>query len=126
MSTVIRTARVTGLLYRGLAITGFLGSFLVRPRLLDTDNPAATLTNLIEYEGLARLGVALELGIVVTQALTAVWFYRLFRSVDAFAAGVLAAFGMVNAVVILGSAACLATALEVAVDPVGIRPRTPS
>jgi hypothetical protein len=59
------------------------------------------------------------LEIVVTQALTAVWFYRLFRSVDTFAAGTLAAFGLVNAVAILGSAACLATALEVALDPVG-------
>ena len=47
------------------------------------------------------------------------WFYKLFRSVDAFAAGTLATFGMVNAVAILGSAALLATALAVALDPVG-------
>ena len=78
-----------------------------------------SLTNLIEHESLARLGLALELGIVVTQALTAVWFYRLFCSVDTFAAGTLATFGMVNAVAILGNAAFLATALEVALDPVG-------
>src|SRR5207342_2678078 len=44
------------------------------------------------------------------------WFYRLFRSVDSFAAGLVAVFGMVNAVVILGSAAVLATALDVADD----------
>jgi hypothetical protein len=50
----------------------------------------------------------------LTQALTALWFYRLFRSVDTLAAGALAAFGMVNAVAILGSAAVLATALDVA------------
>jgi hypothetical protein len=58
----------------------------------------------------------LELGIVLTQALAAVWFYRLFRSVDSFAAGLVAAFGMVNAVAILGSAAMLATALDVPDD----------
>jgi hypothetical protein len=116
---LIRTARTTGLLYLGVAITSVLGFLLVRPRLFDTSDPEATLTNLIEHETLARLGIALELGIVVTQALTAVWFYRLFRSVDNFTAGTLAAFGMVNAVVILGSAAFLATALEVALEPAG-------
>jgi hypothetical protein len=52
----------------------------------------------------------------LTQALAAVWFYRLFRSVDSFAAGLIAVFGMVNAVAILGSAAVLATALDVADD----------
>jgi hypothetical protein len=69
--------------------------------------------------GLARLGIALEMAIVVTQALAALWFFRLFRSVDAFAAGAIGVFGMVNAVAILGSAACLATALDVALEPVG-------
>ena len=58
---------------------------------------------------------------MVTQALAAVWFYRLFRSVDSFAAGCLAAFGLVNAVVILGSAVFLATAIQVAGDP-GLAP----
>ena len=51
-------------------------------------------------------------------ALAALWFYRLFRSVDAFAAGAIAVFGVMNAVVILSSAAVVATALEVSLDPV--------
>jgi Domain of unknown function (DUF4386) len=119
VQTQVRTARITGLFYLGLAVTGVLGFLIIRPRLLDPDDPEATLANLVEHERLARLAVALELGIVVTQALAAVWFYRLFGSVDTFAAGALAAFGLVNAVVILGSAAFLATALEVALDPVG-------
>ena len=59
------------------------------------------------------------MGVVVTQALVALWFFRLFRSVDSFAAGAIAVFGMVNAVAILGSAASLATALDVALEPVG-------
>ena len=117
MQTQVRTARITGLFYLGLAVSGVLGFLIIRPRLLDSDDPEATLANLVEHERLARLAIALELGIVVTQALAAVWFYRLFRSVDTFAAGALAAFGLVNAVVILCSAAFLATALEVALDP---------
>nr|BFE75661.1 hypothetical protein GCM10020092_089620 [Actinoplanes digitatis] len=56
---------------------------------------------------------------MLTQALAAVWFFRLFRTVDSVAAGGIAAFGLVNAVVVLTSAALLATATEVALQPVG-------
>ena len=112
-----RTARTTGLLYLGLALTGLFGFLLVRNEVFASGEPSATLGNLVERDALARAGIALELGVVVTQALAAVWFYRLFRGVDAFAAGCLAAFGLVNAVTILVSAAFLATALETALDP---------
>jgi uncharacterized protein DUF4386 len=119
MHALIRTARMTGLLYLGLAITGALGFLLIRSQLFAADDPGATLANLVEHESLARAGVAFELLIVVTQALTAVWFYRLFRTADPLAAGGIAAFGLVNAVAILLSAAFLATAVELALDPVG-------
>jgi len=112
-----RTARTTGLLYAGLAVTGALGFLVVRGQLYVADDPGGTLANLVEHTAMARLGIVLELGIVLTQALAAVWFYRLFRSVDSFAAALVAVFGMVNAVAILGSAAVLAAALDVAEDP---------
>ena len=54
---------------------------------------------------------------MLTQVLTAVWFYRLFKSIDTMAAGSLTAFGLVNAVAILISAGILATALDTATDP---------
>lgn len=112
------TARTTGLLYLGLAITGALGFLMVRPALFEAGDAAGTLANLVDNHGLARLGIALEMGVVVTQALVALWFFRLFRRVDAFAAGAITVFGLVNAVAILGSAASLATALDVALEPV--------
>lgn len=87
-----------------------------RSRGFDADSPATTLTQLTGNETLARIGIALELGIVVTQALAGLWFYRLFRSVDTFAAGSLVAFSFVNAIAILISAALLATSLDVALD----------
>ncbi|MGX2996489.1 DUF4386 domain-containing protein [Streptomyces sp. JNUCC 64] len=113
------SARVTGLLYLGLAISGMVSFLVIRPRLFDPDDPAATLARLLDHETLARIGIASELVLVVTQALTALWFYRLFRRVDPFTAGAIAVFGTVNAVAILGSAAFLATALDTALDPVG-------
>ncbi|HEY3546216.1 MAG TPA: DUF4386 domain-containing protein [Propionicimonas sp.] len=111
-----RTARTTGLLYLAFFITGILGSMVVRGRLFVADDPQGTLSNLVAHDSLARTGIALELGIALTQAVTAVWFYRLLRGVDRVAAGTLTAFGLVNAVAILGSAAVLATAREVAHD----------
>jgi hypothetical protein len=119
MDALIRTARMTGLLYLGLAITGLLGFLLIRPQLFVADDPSATLANLVEHESLARAGVAVELLIVVTQALVAVWFYRLFRTADPLAASGITAFGLVNAVAILINAALLATAAELALDPIG-------
>lgn len=117
--TTAGTARITALLYLGLAITGMLGFLLVRPSLYADGDPSATLANLVDRQGLARAGIGLEMGIVLTQALAALWFYRLFRAVDRFAAGAIAVFGMVNAVAILGSAALLATATQIAADPFG-------
>lgn len=119
MHALIRTARMTGLLYLGLAITGALGFLVIRPQLFAAEAPSATLANLVAHEALARAGVALELLVVVTQALAAVWFYRLFRTAAPAAASGIAAFGLVNAVAILVSAALLATAVELARDPVG-------
>ena len=118
-ASLVRTARVTGLLYLGIAISGLLGFLLIRPWIFDSDDPTATLTNLVENEQLARVGIALEMSLVVLQALTALWFYRLFRTVDAFSAGAVVVFGLVNSVAILGSAAFLASALDVAISPIG-------
>jgi len=115
--TLVRTARTTGLLYLGVALTGLLGHVVVRAQLLDSGDPATTLAQLTDNESLARIGIALELGIVLTQALAGLWFFRLFRRVDSFTAGSLAAFSFVNAIVILISAVFLATGLDVATSP---------
>ena len=108
------TARTTGLLYLGVGLTGMLGFLLIRPMLFDAEDPAATVANLLAHESLARAGIALELALVVTQVLAALWFFKLFRPVDGFVAGAIALFGTVNAVVVLGSAAALASALQLA------------
>lgn len=114
MSTLRSTARLTGLAYLGLAISGLLGYLLVRQQLYVPGDADATAANLVGNEALARFGTAVDLTVVLTQALAALLFYRLFRGVDAFAAGAIAAFGLVNSVVILIAAVFSATALEVA------------
>lgn len=120
----VGTARVTGMLYLAVGITGMLSFLLVRPMLHDPD-PAITLLNLQDQQLLARGGIALELALVVSQALVSVWFYRLFRRVDSFAAAAVAVFGTVNAVAVLVSAAALATALDAALGAAGGGAGTP-
>jgi hypothetical protein len=114
MHPLTRTARITGALYLGLAITGTLGFLLVRPQVFIVGDGDSTLTAIVGALPLARAGLLLELGTVVTQVFAALWFFKLFRSVNSFAAGTLATLGLLNAVAILGSAAALSTALAVA------------
>lgn len=110
-----RSARAAGAWYLGLAITG-IGLMLIRSAVFDPDDASATLQNLTNDEGLARLGLGVELAVVVTQALAAVWFFKLLRPLAPVAAWALGVFGMVNAAAILASSAAVATALEVAAD----------
>lgn len=116
MSRSITTARWTGIFYLGLAISGLLGFLFVRSTLYVPDDALATLANLEGRGSLARLGIAADLTVVLTQALAALWFYRLFQHEHRVAAGSIAAFGLVNAAIILVGTAFSATALTVAGD----------
>jgi len=116
-----RTARVTGLWYLALGVTGMLGFLVIRSQIHVAGDPSATLANLVDHEALARLGLVLELSIVVAQALAAVWFFKLFQKLNHTAAWAIAAFGMANAIAILVSGAAIATAFTVAWDP-GLAP----
>lgn len=116
-SPLRKTGRTTGLWYLALAITGGLSYLLIRPQIFVAGDPTATLTNLVDREALARLGLSLELAMIVIQATLAVSFYKLFRFINHTAAWALAAFGMANAIAILASAASWATTLSVAHNP---------
>jgi hypothetical protein len=116
--------RIAGLFYLGVAITGAFGFMAIRPELFVHGDPGRTLANLLSRTDLARIGVAMELGTAMFQALAAVWFGRLFRDTDAFAAGALTSFGMVNAIVVLSSAALLGASIEAAIGSTGAAPTT--
>ncbi|TXH30763.1 MAG: DUF4386 domain-containing protein, partial [Cyclobacteriaceae bacterium] len=92
MKEEITTARLTGIWYLLLAISGMVGFLTLHPKLYVSD-PAQTLTNLTEQETLARIRLLLEFAIVVSQALAAVWFYKLFKDINNVAAWALAVWG---------------------------------
>ncbi len=113
MTSTKRTARVTGLAYLGLAVTG-TANYLLFQQLFTPGDAAGTAANLVAHEGLARLGVVAGIGAVLTQAAAAVGFWQLFRRVHPVGAGSIAAFGLVNCVTLLVAAMCSATALDAA------------
>ena len=110
----VKTARVTGIWYLLLAISGMVGFLLVHDKIYVTDNPRQTFDNLVGKQDLARIRLLLELVIIASQALAAAWFYRLFRGINPWAAWAVGAFGMMNAVAIMISAISMGAVIELA------------
>jgi preprotein translocase subunit Sss1 len=110
------TTRATGLAYLGLAVAGAIGFILVRGRLYEPDEALTTAANLVEHQTLARIGIAADLAVVLTQSLVALWFFKLFRQVNSLAAGAIAAFGFMNAAAVMVATMFSSTALTVALD----------
>jgi hypothetical protein len=111
---LIGTARITGVWYLMLAITGMVGFLALHSRIYVAVDPSKTLANLTEHETLARMRLLFEFLIVISQALAAVWFYKLFKDIRHVAAWALAAWGMMNAAAIMISAMAMGGAVEVA------------
>lgn len=111
---LIKTARTTGLWYLMMAISGILGFMVFHSQLFVSGNPEQTLTNLIELESTARIRLLLEFSIVISQALTAVWFFKLFKENFEWEAWTLGIWGMMNALVIMISAISIASAIGIA------------
>ena len=110
----IAAARLTGIWYLLLAISGVLGFLVFHPQIFVSDNPEKTLTNLLELESTSRIRLMLEVVIIASQALTAVWFYKLFREINAWAAFAIGSWGLMNSAAIMVSAISMGSAIAVA------------
>jgi hypothetical protein len=97
-----------------LAISGLVGFLMLHSRIYVAGDPSKTLGNLEVNETLAQVRLLFEFLIVVSQALAAVWFYKLFKDIRPVAAWALAAWGMMNAAAIMISAIAMGGAIEVA------------
>ena len=113
-SQLVKTARTAGIWYLAMAISGILGFLVFHSQVFDSQDPGKTLSNLVDQESVARTRVLLEFAIIVSQALTAVWFYKLFRNINNWAAWTVAAWGMMNSVAIMISAIAMSSAIEIA------------
>ena len=111
---LVKTARLTGVWYLILAISGLLGFIIFHPQVFVAEDPQKTLNNLINLRSISRIRLLFEVVIIVSQALAAVWFYKLFCNINKWAAFTLAMWGTVNAVVITVSAISMSSAIDIA------------
>ena len=111
---LVKTARLAGVWYLILAISGVFGFMIFHPQIFVTNDPLKTLNNLINLKSISRIRILFELFIIVSQALAAVWFYKLFSDINRWAASTLGIWGTVNSVVIMVSAISMVSALEIA------------
>jgi hypothetical protein len=95
MSSRKRLARVAGLLYLVVGVSGGFSQLYVRPSLVVPDDAAATARNLAGSAGLFRVGFVTDLVHVGCFLLLAFVLYELLRPVDQRLA---AAFVVLNAV----------------------------
>ncbi len=110
----IKIARMTGAWYLLLAITGMLGFLVLHPQIFISGDPEQTLSNLTEKESFARARLLLEIAVVGSQSMAALWFYKLFKNINPTGAMATSLWGTVNAVVILISAISIGVAIKVA------------
>nr|WP_315155336.1 DUF4386 domain-containing protein [uncultured Flavobacterium sp.] len=111
---LMATARLTGIWYLLLAISGVLGFLIFHSQIFVSSDPQKTLTNLTELQSTSRIRLILELLIIASQALAAVWFYKLFVEIKAWAAFAIGCWGLMNSAAIMVSAISMGTAIEVA------------
>jgi hypothetical protein len=112
---LIKTARFTGASYLVLAISGILGFMVFHPKVFVAADPQQTLHNLTTLGSVAKTRLIFELLIIVSQALAAIGFYRLFAEICRSAATAILCWGTVNAVLISVSAIAMNTAIDYAV-----------
>lgn len=81
MNTKKRTARVAGLLYLVVAITGFFSQY-VNDRLIVGGDAAATSKYILDSEWLFRIGIVNDLIMVVSWIMLGYVLYTLFETVN--------------------------------------------
>ena len=89
-----------------------VGFIVYHPQVFNAD-PSITLSNIIDNESTARIRVLLEFAILISQALTAVYFYKLFKSINEWAAWTLGIWGTVNTIAIMVSAIAMGSTLGI-------------
>src|SRR5687767_4224904 len=82
MDSLRKTARVAGIFYLGMAITGVFGLMYVPSTLYVTGDANATAENIRGNEMLFRLGIVSNLACQILFIFLALQLYKLFKSVN--------------------------------------------
>lgn len=98
--TPASTARLAGLAYLVIFITGIFAEFAVRSRLIVTGDAAATAANILAAERLYRASLASEFLMLVADVLLVGLLYALFKGVSRNLALLAACFRLVHAAIV--------------------------
>jgi Domain of unknown function (DUF4386) len=82
MTSNKKTARIAGLLYLGVVITGIYSLMYVPKKLIAWDNAATTFNNIASNQSLYRVGIASGLLCYVFFLFLPVVLYKLFKTVN--------------------------------------------
>lgn len=93
-------ARTAGLLYVTIVVLGLFAEVVVRSRLIEADDPAATAANIVADAWLFRAGFAADVVVFVADVALAVVLYRLLRPFGETLALLTAAFRLTQTAVI--------------------------
>ena len=90
MASTQKWARISGLLYLFITVTGIFSLMYVPTKLFVRDDAAATARNILANEALFRIDVAVGVLSVIGFLFLALALYRLFRDVDSSLATLMA------------------------------------
>lgn len=93
-------ARIAGVYYLLMAITGGFGNLFLPSKILVPGDPAATLANLLANEFLFRLAIVSNGAGIILFAVLVLHLYRLFRDVHEHQANLMAVFVFVTVPII--------------------------
>ena len=94
------TARVAGVLYLIIIITGIFAEFFVRQRLIDPGNAVATAGKIMASEWLFRVGIGADLMMIICDVALALLFYLLLKPVNRSLSMLAAFFRLIQAAVL--------------------------
>ncbi len=111
-----RLARIAGVLYLGVAITGGFAEGFVEPRMYVAGNAAATAGNVVANSGLVRMAVVAELLDYIFFIFLAMTLYILLKHVHKSVARAMLVFVALAAAIVSLNAVFLFEGLQVATD----------
>jgi hypothetical protein len=119
-----RLARLTGLAYLGIIVTGIFAEFVVRMSLVVPGDAATTTANIADSAGLFRAGIVADLAMIALDIGVAVGLYALLRHVHRPLAMAAAAFRLIQAAVLGANLMNMANALQLATGGAAMGPAT--
>ena len=111
-TSIQRIARLTGIAYLGIIVTGIFAEFVVRMNLVEPGDAVTTATNIADSVSLFRAGLVADVVMIALDVGVAVGLYLLLRRVNRPLALLAAAFRLIQAAVLGANLMNMASALQ--------------